>query len=169
MGVTIHFEGQLIDEVAYGSLVDAARAFASAQGWQTESIQSQEVTLLRVRDEKEWDYCGPVKGIVLHPHEECDTVRLEFDRDLYIQEFTKTQFAGPQIHLKVLELLNVLSPFFSKLEIEDEGEYWETKDVELLTSHMNWSRDVIEAELRKNPSAQTKVRTPDGKIIDLMT
>lgn len=91
----------------------------------TEHIESEEVTLPRIRDDKEWDYCVPIKRLVIYPHEDCDPIRLEFDRDLYIQEFTKTQFAGARIHLKVLELLSVIRPFFSEFSIEDEGEYWE--------------------------------------------
>jgi hypothetical protein len=102
MGVTIHFEGQLTDKVAYGNLIEAAKSFALDRGWRAEPFESDETKLLRVRDEEEWDYVGPVHGIVLYPHVDCDPVRLEFDRDLYIQEFTKTQFAGVQTHLKRL-------------------------------------------------------------------
>jgi hypothetical protein len=95
---------------------------------------------------------------VLYIHEDCDTVRLEFDRDLYIQEFTKTQFAGIDCHLKVVDLLRAIQPFFRELKVEDEGEFWETKDRAVLVEHMEWSRRVIEDELRKNPSAQMKVK-----------
>lgn len=169
MGVTIHFEGQLLGEPAYHDLLEAAASFAKQQAWLTETIESEQTTLLRVRDEKDWDYCGPVKGMLIYPHEDCDPVRLEFDRDLYIQEFTKTQFAGAEVHLKVLELLAVIKPFFSQLKIEDEGEYWETGNLQLLTEHMNRARNAIEEEARKYPSAQVKFKTADGRIIDLMS
>jgi hypothetical protein len=167
MGVTIHFEGRVQDEAAYLALLDTATAFANRHHWPVQSIHLKEAALLRVRDEQDWDYSGPVKGVIIHPHEDCDTVRLEFDRDLYIQEFTKTQFAGAQIHLRVLELLRALEPFFTELAIEDEGEYWETKDLQLLESHIEHSQSAIDAELRKDPAARVKVRTPGGKIMDL--
>ena len=68
------------------------------QGWLTEPIESEQNSLLRVRNkEEEWNYVGPVSGIVLYPSEDYDPVRLEFDSDLYVQEFTKTQFAGPEL------------------------------------------------------------------------
>lgn len=169
MGVTIHFEGQLRDEEAYQGLLSTASSFAQKENWPTDVIDSPEVTLLRVRDEQDWDYTGPVKGIALYIHEDCDPVRLEFDRDLYIQEFTKTQFAGVECHLKVVDLLRAIQPFFRELKVEDEGEFWETKDRSILAAHMDWARRAIEDELRKNPSGQMKVKTPDGKIIDLMT
>ena len=140
------------------------------QGWLTEPIESEQNSLLRVRNkEEEWNYVGPVSGIVLYPSEDCDPVRLEFDSDLYVQEFTKTQFPGPGIHLKVVALLRVLKPFFRQLEVEDEGEYWETGNVQTLVEHMNATKQVIEAELRKDPSSQAKIKTPEGRIMDLLS
>ncbi len=135
--------------------------------WRTEPIVSNETRLLRVRDGEDWNYVGPVRGIVLYPHADCDPVRLEFDRDLYIQEFTKTQFAGVQTHLSVLELLKAIEPFFQNLKVEDEGEYWETEDIQLLAEHLSSVQKVIESELQKNPSTQAKFKTPSGRILDL--
>ncbi len=169
MGVTIHFEGQLKGEAAYQGLISTASSFAKKENCPAEVIESAEATLLRVRDEQDCDYTGPVKGIALHIHEDCDPVRLEFDRDLYVQEFTKTQFAGVECHLKVVDLLRAIQPFFRNLKVEDEGEYWETNDHTILAAHMDRTREVIEDELRKNPSAQMKVKTPSGKIMDLIT
>ena len=95
MGVTVHFEGQLFSEQAFRQLVELVSSRARSAGWRTELIASDEVTLLRVRDERDWVYIGPVKGIAVFMHDDCDPARFEFDKDLYVQEFTKTQFAGP--------------------------------------------------------------------------
>ncbi len=168
MGVTIHFEGRLRDQTAYAGLVGVVSSLARSQGWRTETINSAEVTLLRVRDEQEWDYVGPVKGIAVYLHEDCDPVRLEFDRDLYVQEFTKTQFAGAECHLKVINLLKTIQPFFSELKVDDEAEYWDTNDKATLQYHLDTIQKMIEAELKKNPLTRMKVKTPAGKIIDLM-
>jgi hypothetical protein len=169
MGVTIHYEGQLTSEATYQDLVGLVSSIAKAEGWSIEPIESDKVTLQRVRDEKDWDYTGPVKGIVVYLHEDCDPVRLEFDRDLYLQEFTKTQFAGVQVHVDVLKLLKTIQPFFRNLNVEDEGEWWETEDTKILTEHFARAQKAIEAELRKTPSAQMKVKTPSGRIMDLIT
>jgi len=168
MGVTIHFEGRLRDQTAYEGLVGVVSSLAESQGWRTETIDSAEVTLLRVRDEQEWDYVGPVKGITVYLHEDCDPVRLEFDRDLYVQEFTKTQFAGADYHLKVINLLKTIQPFFSELKVDDEAEYWDTNDRSTLQYHLDTIQKMIAAELKKNPFARARVKAPDGKIIDLM-
>ena len=169
MGVTIHFEGQLAGEAAYQDLVRLVSSLADAKGWRTEPITADEVTLLRVGDEEDWNYTGPAKGVILYVHEDCDPIRLEFDRDLYVQEFTKTQFAGPQIHLDVLKLLKGIEPFFRSLKVEDEGEWWETRDIQILREHFSSSQKAIEAELQKTPSAQMKVKTPSGRIMDLVS
>jgi len=168
MGVTIHFEGQLIDEKAYQGLMELVSSTAKVEGWQTESIESKEVTLLRVRDEQDWDYTGPAKGVTVYLHEDCDPVRLEFDRDLYVQEFAKTQFAGIPIHLKVLELLKAITPYFHELKVEDEGEYWETGNLRVLSSQIDRSKRAIESELEKCPSGRIKVKTPSGRIMDFI-
>jgi hypothetical protein len=168
MGVTIHYEGQLTSEAAYQDLVGVVSSIARAKGWSTAPIASSEVTLRRVRDEKDWDYTGPVKGIVVFLHEDCDPVRLEFDRDLYLQEFTKTQFAGVQVHIEVLKLLKAIEPFFRNLNVEDEGEWWEAEDILILRAHFARSQKAIEAELRKTPSSRMKVKAPSGRIMDFI-
>ena len=169
MGVTIHFEGQLLDEEAYQKLMGFVSSTARAEGWQTEPIESREVTLLRVRNDQDWDYTGPVKGIALYLHEDCDPVRLEFDADLYLQEFTKTQFAGVDWHLKVIGLLKAIRPYFRELMVNDEGEFWDTGDRAILQDHFDTSREMIKKAFDENPGASMKVKAPDGKIIDLMT
>jgi hypothetical protein len=99
---------------------------------------------------------APIAGVTIH----CD-------RDLYVEEFTKTQFAGVQTHLSVLESLRTIRPFFRHLQVEDEGEFWETGNTQPLVEYFSRSQKAIEAQALKNPSAQMKVRTPDERILDL--
>lgn len=168
MGVTIHFEGRLKDQDSFNELIRIASEYAAAMKWQSEPIDEAEVTLLRVKDEKEWDYKGRVRGLALFPHPDCDPVRLEFDENLYMQEYTKTQFAGGEIHLWVIGLLRRIEPLFDRLNVFDEGEYWETGDLNLLKSHIETCREMIQRELQECPHATVKVRMPDGRIIDMM-
>jgi hypothetical protein len=156
-GVTIEFEGRLHNEAAHQELTHVAWSNAIAEGRPIEPIASGEVTRLRVRDENDWNYTGPVKGIVISLHEDCDPVRLEFDRGLYVQEFIKAQFAGVEMHIKVLKLLNAVEPFFHNLKAEGEGEWRETRDAANLAEPFARAQEVIDAELRKNPSTQVKV------------
>jgi hypothetical protein len=169
MGVTINFEGQLKDEAAYRALIEVAAAMAKAEGWATELIDAKEVRLLRVRGEEETDYVGPVKGIVLYVHEDCDPLRLEFDRELFVQEFVKTQFARVEVHVKVIRLLEALTPYFRELHLDDEGEWWERRDAAVLAEHFDRVQHVIDEELQKNPSIRVKVKTPSGRIMDILS
>jgi hypothetical protein len=168
MGVTIHFEGSLRSAEALDRLLATARQFARANGWPVEEIDSPEVTLQRVRGEEDWDYVGPVRGVALLPGPDCDPVRLELDRDLYIQEYTKTQFAGAETHEKVVELLRSIEPFFLDLSVQDEGELWETGDREALEAHLAACDRALEDFLASNPPARRKVRLEDGRILDFL-
>ena len=85
MGVTVHFQGYLKGEEAFAALIRRVEETAKAKTWLTEKFENNEITLLRVRaNEEDWDYTGPTKGIILYLHEDCEPVRLEFDRDLYV-------------------------------------------------------------------------------------
>ena len=47
--------------------------------------------------------------------------------------FTKTQFAGPDVHVAIVKLLKYLDKkYFADIQVEDEGRFWETMDREVL-------------------------------------
>lgn len=49
------------------------------------------------------------------------------------QLFVKTQYAGSEIHMVLIHLLKYLDKkYFLEFEVQDEGQYWETGDKELL-------------------------------------
>ncbi len=152
----------------YKDLLRLVSGVADAEGWLTEAIAPCEATLLRVRDDKDWTYTGPVKGIAVLLHDDCEPVRFEFDKDLYVQEFTKTQFAGPEYHLKVIDLLRTVQPLFRQLTVEDEGEFWDTGDRGVLQDHFKTIQTML-ADLKENPSARVRVKEPGGKIIDIIS
>jgi hypothetical protein len=170
MGVTIHFEGKLKGPETFNELLQVAGDYARAMKWPTQPIEEDQVTLLRVRKEgeKEWDYTGPVRGLTLLPHEDCDPIRFEFDENFYIQEYTKTQFGGPEVHMWIVGLLRRVEPFFEQLNVFDEGEYWESSDMSVLKRHMDTCHQMIQQELQRCPHAAIKVKMPDGRIIDMM-
>ena len=167
MGVTIYFQGQLRDEAAYHAAVSLANDFAARLGWPATPILEESVVLHRVKDEQDCDYTGPAKGLVIQPHENCDPFRLEFDENLFLQDFVKTQFAPIEVHIRIVELLKLLVPHFQKLEVEDEGEYFETLDQEPLRRHIDRCFEVMEEYLRESDKYRGPVRSKDGRIIDL--
>ena len=169
MGVTIHFEGRVKSPAAYTLLIDELRELAASRGWPCESISEDHAALKRERDEKNLDYSGPTFGIQLHPDENADPLRFEFDRNYYVQEFIKTQFAGTDTHVAIIGLFRRIQPFFEHLVVEDEGEFWGTSDKFILASHIQRCDEVLQQMLAKHPGARGPVRLDDGRIVDFMS
>ncbi|MBK6840046.1 MAG: hypothetical protein IPG90_18650 [Bacteroidetes bacterium] len=63
-----------------------------------DSISEPLKKLGRVKNEMGWDYEGPTKGVKIQPDQNSDPLWIEFDKDNYIQEYCKTQFAGIDVH-----------------------------------------------------------------------
>lgn len=169
MGVTIHFEGKVKGPTAYSLLIDEIREFADSHAWSIEEIPQAIRTLQRVRNEKDSDYSGPTFGLVLSPDPDCDPLRFEFDKEFYIQEFVKTQFAGAEIHIAITHLLRRTQPFFDSLKVFDEGGFWDTSDQIALEQHIDRCNEVLRDLLAKNPRAKGPIRLPNGRIGDYMS
>jgi hypothetical protein len=125
MGVRVHFEGRLKSAQALSSLLLHIEEIGRADTLLTERFENSQAKLGRGSEERPWDYVGPTKGILLYLHEDCEPLRLEFDRELYIQERVKTQFAGVNTHIRLIQILRDIGRFFQTLAVNDEGEYWE--------------------------------------------
>ena len=169
MGVTIHFEGRIKHPKAYPLLLDVLQEYAAVHGWAVKQISEEQRTLERVRDEKDWDYSGITFGLELQPGENSDPLRFEFDKDYFVQEFIKTQFAGVSLHIDVIKLFRLIQSYFDKLDIFDEGEFWETNDAVRLTEHIENCNKALQKMLSENPKAKGPVRLDGGRIVDFMS
>ena len=168
MGVTIHFEGRLRNAEAYDAVVNTAKHFATDLGWEYEPIEENVTKLKRVKNEEDWDYEGPVKGLVLQPHQNSEPLRFEFDSDLYLQEYTKTQFAPLETHIAIVQLLKIIEPYFEKLEVFDEGEYFKTQDQSILKKHIDRCFEVLDEYLDQGDKYEGPVRLPSKRIVDVI-
>jgi hypothetical protein len=151
MGVTLHYEGQVRDPRACEQLLATAEAFAQRQGWRMEPIRRAHTTLTRVIRGESQVYAGPTAGVTLFAHERAEPVRLELGRDLFVQGWTKTQLAPPEVHVQIVSLLRLLQPFFRDLTVRDEGEYWETADLALLCAHLRETTEILAAIQAPSP------------------
>lgn len=167
MGVTIHFEGRLASDAAFDGLVGSVEAFARDRGWQHSRFDIPSATLARVANEQDVDYVGPTRGVVVMPHASAEPLRFEFDRTLYVQEYCKTQFAGPDTHKLIVSLLEQIAPLFISFAVFDEGEFWETHDDGILIAHIAKVDALIEQHLTENPCSVGPVRLPSGRIVDI--
>lgn len=168
MGVTIHFEGQLSSPEDFDKVVETAKGFAENNGLEYFLFQEDNKLLQRVKDEQDWNYEGPTEGIQIQPDENSDPLILEFDKDYYLQEYCKTQFGDISVHLLVIDLLRQIEPFFKSFIVEDEGEYWETGDINLLHQHIDNCFKAIEEMKLEDATMNGPYRLENGRIIDLM-
>jgi hypothetical protein len=169
MGVTIHFEGQLLSADHYTTVIGVAKTFAESQGWDYFLFQEESKLLQRVREEQDWDYEGATKGIKIQPDKDCDPLILEFDENLFLQEYCKTQFSDINVHTLIVQLLKIIQVHFSNFKVEDEGEYWDTSDTEVLEQHFRNCFRAIESAKQENPRLAGPFKLENGRIIDLMT
>lgn len=154
MGLTLHFSATLRDsglhapltaEVAdicrsmdwpYDLFSDTCTAPADAFPLEPGAVQNGQKTL-------------HLNGLLFTPPD-CETVALIFTQsgrscppwhvdmaemlaqirpDMVYTLHVKTQFAGPDIHAALVSLLQYLSrQYFANMDVEDEGNYWDTLD-----------------------------------------
>jgi hypothetical protein len=148
MGVAIHYRGRLRVGSDAQTLVVAAATEAQRRGWK----HSESASL----------------GLVVLPDERCDPIELQPDEDLLIDSFVKTQFAGADVHADVAQFLKGLTSHFVDWAVEDEGEFYETGDLELLQQHMTAFDKALDEHLKNNPDARGPVRLPSGRWVDVM-
>lgn len=129
MGITIHFSGRLRSAEDYLRVTGAGRALAQRKGVIVYELDVERKELIRVKNGEVKTYESSVRGIAFGLHPEAEHIRLQFDRDNYLQEFCKTQFAGVATHLEVLDFLREIEPYFENFNVIDEGGFWETGDL----------------------------------------
>jgi hypothetical protein len=168
MGVTIHFEGQLSSPTNYDKVIEIAKGFAESNGLDYFLFEEEKKFLERVKDEEDWNYEGLTKGIQIQPDENCEPLIFEFDENLYLQEYCKTQFSDISAHILIVDLLRQIEPYFENITVDDEGEYWDTSDINILQEHMDNCFTVIQDTKSEDPTAEGPFKLQSGRIIDLM-
>lgn len=170
MGVTIHFEGGLQSEESFAEVIRLAEAFANSHNWHFETFTNEYKVLLRVMedDDDDWNYEGPTKGISIQIEPDCDPLHLEFDGDLYIQDYCKTQFTDMEVHIAIIGFFRQIEPHFDSLIIDDEGEYWDTDDQHVLRENIQACFRAIEDAKKEDSSLQGPLRLENGRMVDLM-
>lgn len=126
MGVTIWYTVTLSDAADVKPFLASVRREAKARKWRIRRTAAG----------------SPV--VHVSPHERCEDVRFDFSEGLVSEDFTKTSSAPIETHVGVVEFLRTLEPLVESLEVDDEGEYWQTGDLKTLERH----RGAFEAALK---------------------
>lgn len=167
MGVTIHYEGCLRSPLLVEELINTATAYAEEHQWPNRRIDGDAIDLLRIIDDKEFYYSGPVFGVELRPHADAEPLRFEFDDKMFLQDFCKTQFAGAETHIAVIKLLDQIETHFEELRVEDEGEYWVSRDENKLDQHLDAVNRVLKEIKERDPTAKGPIYMESDRIVDV--
>lgn len=174
-GITIHFKGSTADSSAVDKISDMACAVAQSNQWSCTRLSGEEIrrtdaiTARFISEVEKSADLSAAKGVVIKPHDMSEPLYLVFGASGRLRNFIKTQFAGVETHIKVLDLLEQVEPLFASFELEDEGGYAKTKDKEQLAREMESVTVMIEKIKRERPDAQGPVKRPDGRILDLVS
>ncbi|MEO0508545.1 MAG: hypothetical protein AAF065_01655 [Verrucomicrobiota bacterium] len=138
MGLTIHFSGAIDHVEDIPQFVEELTDIANSMGWLAQPINMEETD-------------PNFRGVLVNPAGNCEPLRFLFGRggrlrnlmDLWddrvepnqhsFYSASKIQFASIETHIWIVGLLRYLKKhYISDLEVHDEGEYWETEDLEKL-------------------------------------
>ena len=163
MGLSIHYQGNFKNAKLLPSMIEEVVDIAKTNGWEYFIFENEFPDSSFIKTpEKENLYgicvsppkCEMVSFSFLSNGKMCGLEKLQInkelesledDENLYFLQ-TKTQYAGIEIHKKVILLFDYLNAnYFEEFELYDEGQFWETKDEKLLEKNFNNYTNLIES------------------------
>ncbi len=150
MGLSIHYQGG-IDRIAdIPQFIEELEDIADSMHWMSQRINDEEAD-------------PNFRGIIVNPKGKCEPLCFIFDRqgrmrglmDLITNQVepseysyylaTKIQSAETETHVWIIGLLRYLQKrYLSDLKVEDEGDYWETENLETLQQKKQFLQSMIE-------------------------
>lgn len=169
MGLSIHYRGSLTDKRRINDFIDEVEDIAQSLEWPfrvlDDSWAQKPDANLTTNSAGQAEITGNLglKGVLFTPPK-CESVSLCFNasgelssmmnvimsaEDDYMDAMSwisvKTQFAGAEVHIAIVKLLRYLKgKYLHDLEVDDEGDYWETGDAKLLGQKLDFLGDMIE-------------------------
>lgn len=149
MGLSIYYSGQFKKNASLKEMIDELEDISKIYGWEYHIFERK---FPGTQDKTKHD--GKLYGICFTPPGS-ETVSISFlsngkmsgpiqlqlygnskiklEQEYLYMLFVKTQFAGSEIHMLLIHLLKYLEgKYFSEFKLEDDGQYWETGNKELL-------------------------------------
>ena len=165
MGLTIHYHGRINDKLKLPQLIEELEEIARVHNWEYQIFENEfplksiSKGIKKAATPTKFD--GLLYGILLIPPgsepvsftflqngKMCGPMQLQNwgdstkakERKYLYMNFTKTQYAGPEIHKMVIGLFRyIVDHYLKDFEMIDEEEFWETNDEKLL--HENFRRN----------------------------
>jgi len=172
MGLTIHYNGRFNPAASLSEMIEEVKDIATIFNWKYFVFEKEFPESILASS----SYKDSIYGICFTPPK-CETVSLSFlsnglmsdpfNLRLYGEAanetetsnryllFTKTQYAGIEIHKLLVHLLRYISQkYLMEFNVTDEGEYWETGNEKLLQQifkRYNFYTDIFATSLEKFP------------------
>lgn len=163
MGLSIHYQGNLKNAEDLPLMIQEVIDIAKANHWKYFVFENEfpNSTFTQKPDKNNLygicvspPECEMVSFSFLSNGKMCSVEKLEINKHLeqleedeYLYNLhTKTQYAGIEIHKKIILLFDYLNTtYFGQFELYDEGQFWETRDEELLKTIFNRFTDLIDS------------------------
>jgi hypothetical protein len=168
MGLSIHYNGQINQPEKIAGLIAEITDICRDLNWTSQIIAEPNADKLNgICFAPEG--CEPIFLTFLPGGRMCSPVNL-MCRDIYEENgedgellyttSTKTQYAGFDAHVAIINLLRYLKEkYFSFFELSDEGLYWETNDKKVLQSQF----DKYEFALNSFTAALSEMKAVPGE------
>ena len=159
MGLSFHYKGKLRKPESLKKIIEDVTDIAKANLWGYHVFEKafpNPVFSFDSNSDSVYGICfsPPNCDVVcitfLSNGEMCPFYNLELSKDadkepdgVYLS--VKTQFAGPQIHKQLIVIFDYLNKhYFENFDLIDEGNYWETKNEQLLEDTFKKYTNLIE-------------------------
>ena len=184
MGLTVHYRGRIRDYALVDELITEVEDFAKNLTWRFHLLTPGVNTPLKSVNQEDPEPLPAVKGIILSP-DKCEPIIFTFLDDGRICSpffppmeaedglpymWTKTQYAGVDVHRSFVNLLRQLKEkYFSELIVVDEGQYWETNDEDVLLSQFQKYNLIVESLADALEDAGAAVETALDAEVEIET
>ena len=162
MGLTINYTGNFIPYASLSEMIEEVKDTAEIYKWKYHIFETQ----FPENNFDDTNFNEDIYGIFFLPPS-CEPVLLCFlsngrmanpfmfqhwlqskdkkDEHLIYGNFTKTQYAGIEIHKQIIHFLKHLSKkYLMNFKVIDEGGYWDTEDEKVLQDNFNRYTNLIE-------------------------
>ncbi len=158
MAVTIHYRGKLNKPDLLNTFCDEIKDIAKDMNWNFNILNNDlnKPNSSYINENGHIKGHIPLKGLNLIIHPKAESLSFLFDKNGNLRNllmmiykngkesegayiFIKTQFAPIEIHITIIKLLEYIKKkYISNLEVIDEGNYWETRDKNILEDKLSF-------------------------------
>jgi len=191
MGLTIYYKGNFNPKASLPEMIDEVRDISEIYKWKYYIFEKE----FPKNNLGKKNFDESIYGILFTPHKKSEAIYLTFlsngrmgnpssleywlksknekDKKRIYGNFTKTQYAGPDVHKVVIDLLRYLSKkYFKSFSMVDESRYWETNDEKILRKTFEEWGALIDGfatalktiKPRKSESLENVIKRAAGKL-----